>query len=395
MTTTTEAPGTAHEPDQTPRSSAAAGSSARERPSRWTWPVAVLLLLLLGVLTFVSNRPPSSLPLAPDNPDPAGARAAAEILRDQGVEIAFRRSVASAAAATDAEATLFVTNPALLSAEQWDLATRSGSDIVLTNVAFADLSPLTSALETTASGGDGVRQASCSDPDAVAAGEISTGSGDVRATDSRAVICFPGDDPEAGAYAVLTEGGRRITVLANSYPITNSGLDEAGNAALVLRMLGRTRQLTWFVPSPTDAATGSGGSLLPPGAGAVALWAALVVATTGLWRGRRLGRVVTEPLPVVVPPAETTRGRARLYRRARAHGHAAAALRAAAASRVASRLGVPESAGPEALLEAVSRATARTPDEVGVLLYGPAPQDDAGLLALVRELDALEGEVRG
>ncbi len=112
-----------------------------------------------------------------------------------------------------------------------------------------------------------------------------------------------------------------------------------------------------------------------------------------LWRARRLGRVVTEPLPVVVRSAETTRGRGRLYRRSRSYGHAAASLRAGAATRTARRLGLPHSAGAPAVIDALARATGRTPEDVGALLYGPPPTGDAGLTDLARRLDELESEV--
>jgi hypothetical protein len=119
----------------------------------------------------------------------------------------------------------------------------------------------------------------------------------------------------------------------------------------------------------------------------------VVVLALALWRGRRLGRVVVERLPVTVRAAETARGRARLYRVSRSHGHAAAALRAGAASRCAQRLGLPRSAGATDVIDAVSRASGRTTDEVADLLYGPPPTTDAGLETLVRRLDQLESEV--
>ena len=45
-----------------------------------------------------------------------------------------------------------------------------------------------------------------------------------------------------------------------------------------------------------------------------------------LWRGRRLGPLVVEPLPVVVKAVESTQGRGRLYRRVRDRAHAAGIL---------------------------------------------------------------------
>jgi hypothetical protein len=379
----------------------APAASTRDAWRRWWWPASIgVALLLVTVLTVLVNRPPSSLPLAPDNPRPGGARAVAQILQREGVEIAFRRTVGGAAAATPPGGTIFVTHPSFLTAEQWRVLAATQADIVLTNVAFADLGAVTEAVEPTGEGGDAEREAACADPDALAAGRLSTGSGDVRALAGDVVLCFPPADAPGssgsalGAYAVVRDGDRTIRVLANSRPVTNAGLADAGNAALVLRVLGRTEQLTWLVPSPADPLTESTGALLPPGTGAVAAWGLLLAAVAALWRGRRLGRLVAEPLPVVVPPAETTLGRARLYRRARAHRHAAAALRAGTASRLARRVGIPDSAEPPALVVALARATGRLPADVGALLYGPAPDDDAGLLDLVRALDALESEVR-
>lgn len=362
---------------------------------RWRWPVLVALALALAVAATVAvDRPGSRDRLAPDNPRPDGARAAAEILAREGVRISTHRTAAGALGATPPDGTIFVTAPARLADAQLVALAASPADLVLTDVAFADLTALTDALATTGEGGDGIRRPACTDPDALAAGALSSGSGDVRAVDESAVVCFP---PEAGAdtgaYAVVETSGRRITVLANSRPLTNEALADSGNAALVLRMLGRTEALTWYLPSSGDDSVEALPGLLPSGAGAVGAWAVLVVAVVALWQGRRFGRLVVEPLPVVVPPTESALGRARLYRRARAHAHAAAALRAGTASRLARRLGVPVSAGPDALLAALSRATGRPPADLAPIFFGPAPADDVGLLALTRALDALESEV--
>ena len=61
---------------------------------------------------------------------------------------------------------------------------------------------------------------------------------------------------------------------------------------------------------------------------------------------RRLGRLVREPLPVVVRAVETTERRGRLYRRAGDRARAAAVLRLAPADRLARRLAVRRGAGP-------------------------------------------------
>ena len=126
---------------------------------------------------------------------------------------------------------------------------------------------------------------------------------------------------------------------------------------------------------------------------AIALLLAAVVLLA-LARGRRLGRLVREPLPVVVRAIETTESRGRLYRRAGDRSRAAAVLRAGAADRLAHRLAVGRGAGPDAVVHAASRATGRPPAEVADILFGPAPPDDAALIHLAQQLTDLEERVR-
>jgi hypothetical protein len=112
-----------------------------------------------------------------------------------------------------------------------------------------------------------------------------------------------------------------------------------------------------------------------------------------LWRGRRLGPPVTEPLPVVVRAAEAVEGRSRLYRRAQARDRAAAALRSGALARMVPRLGI-DAAGameppPDAVVAAVAARSGRRDADVHAVLYGPPPADDAGLVALADALDSM------
>ncbi|NKY41206.1 DUF4350 domain-containing protein, partial [Cellulomonas septica] len=169
---------------------------------------------------------------------------------------------------------------------------------------------------------DGDLTAACDDPDATAAGTITAAPG-LQALGDDAVVCFPAaDDPTVGAYAVV-DGERRVTALSDGRILTNAHLADEGNAALVLRTLGRHERLVWYLPSAFETmseASGPGtGDILPPWVPVLGLQLLLVVLVAAVWRGRRLGRVVPEPLPVVVPAAETTRGRGRLYRRSRSY----------------------------------------------------------------------------
>ena len=125
----------------------------------------------------------------------------------------------------------------------------------------------------------------------------------------------------------------------------------------------------------------------------VALQLLLVTGVAIVWRARRLGALVPEPLPVVVRAAETQEGRARLYRQARARGRAAATLRTTTLRRLAARLATGQGATPDQVITLLAEATGRDPAGLGRLLLGPAPESDAALVALADDLDTLEREL--
>src|SRR5690606_20082343 len=119
----------------------------------------------------------------------------------------------------------------------------------------------------------------------------------------------------------------------------------------------------------------------------------VVVVLLAWWQGRRLGPLVTEPLPVVVRASETVEGRGRLYRSRRARDRAAEALRTGAVQRLVSRLGLQTSATPSEVTLAVAARSGRDPAAVNHVLYGPVPATDADLVTLAHELDDIERQV--
>ena len=115
-----------------------------------------------------------------------------------------------------------------------------------------------------------------------------------------------------------------------------------------------------------------------------------------LWRGRRLGPLVTEPLPVVVRAAESTQSRGRIYRRT---GDRAARRgdpgRAQHGDRLAESLQLPRGTTVETLAAAAAARTGRDPREVLDLLGNPPVTKDSQLVELGQQLIELENEVRG
>ena len=375
------------------------GSRARSRWSRARWPLVVAVVVLVGgLLASAIPARTSTVPLAPDNPGTGGARALAEILRDQGVQIEYVRTLGEAASRAGAGTTLLVAGTNAMYREQVLRLREIAADLVLVGPAAYHVAPATGdALETSNRSSAGLPPASCADPDARAAEAVSSGEYSVMAATDDATVCFlAAGSPPAGAYGVVREGERRVVVIPDASLMTNEYLAENGNAALLLRSLGHHELLVWYVPSFGDTGTdepGRGAGVLPPWFGVLGLQLGVLVLALALWRGRRLGPVVTEPLPVLVQASETAYGRGRLYRKARSWGRAAAALRAGTARRTAIRLGLPRTAGATDVIDALARATGRSTEQVAGLLYGPPPTDDAGLAQLARSLDDLESEV--
>ncbi|MGM0385835.1 MAG: DUF4350 domain-containing protein, partial [Actinomycetota bacterium] len=368
--------------------------TARDRTRRmfrrwwWVW-LAVLAVTVVGLVN--QSEATSTTALHPRNPGPDGTMAAAEILRRQGVEVITVTTLPDALAALRGPSTLLVANLQYFSEDQLGELARVGADVVVVGNPYLELGPLTDAVAASVVGTPTAVTAQCGDPDATAASRITASIGGVEALRPGVEVCFPTADG-VGAYAVWEQSGHAWRYLADGALMTNELLAEDGNAALTLRALGHNERLVWLLPTAASA-TVEQVSPMPPAFTPLTILAAGLVLALALWRGRHLGRVVVEPLPVVVKPGEAVLGRAQLYRRTGAASHAGAALRAGTARRLARRLGLPRSAGPDTLVPTVAAAAGRDPREVVDLLYHRSPTSNTELLDLSAALDTLEREV--
>lgn len=353
-----------------------------------------LLVLLAALLVAVSADRSARGLLDPAAVDGPGSRAVVEVLRGQGVDVEVARSFAQVRTAGP-DTTVFVAFPQRLAPEQLTVVRESGADLVVVAPGETALRELTTAVEVSGHTPSAAREPRCGLPAAAAAGNAELGGELYQATGPGAVPCYP--DAEGAALVVVPDRGHRISIIGSPEVFTNDGLAGDGNAALALQLLGAQPRLLWYLPPPSAAPNGQDRSfaeLVPQGW----LWGAaqlcIAVLLAALWRARRLGPVVAEPLPVVVRAAETVEGRGRLYRRAGARGHAADTLREAARARLLPLLGVSPSAAPATVVDTLAARTGRQPTEAGQLLYGVAPADDAALVRLADRLDGLEEEVR-
>jgi hypothetical protein len=406
VTATTDVP-----PSATASAITTTTSGRRRRPRGAAAYAAVvgLGLTLLVLLALTAQRPTD--PLDPESPGPSGAMALVEVLRQQGVEVEIVRSIgALEASRPDGDTTVVVGDPTYLgrgATERLAEAAGPADRLVLVGVDSDQLETL--GLPVTAFPGYDV------DLVARCSSRVALDSDVVWAIDTRYLVddgaegvntCFtlPGPDSETGEPAPAAEYGSALVEVAAT-PTTpetllvgfgpgwsNELIAEDSHAGTAVRALGSTPRLVWYQSGVTDLddVDLGGSAVWPVWTTPVLVLLSVAVIALALARGRRLGRLVPEPLPVVVRAIETTESRGRLYRRAGDPGRAATVLRSAAAERLARRLAVPRSAGPAGLVPAVSRTTGRPTAEVADILFGPPPPDDAALIRLAQQLTDLE-----
>jgi hypothetical protein len=364
--------------------------------------VLVVLVLVIAVVLALAQSSRKRGFLDPQATDPRGSRAVAALLEQQGVTVLRVTDAGAARRALDdagPDVTLLVAPTAAVSADMAGAVTGATTEhIVLVTpdiTALTELAP--DVRETGYRESDAELAAACAWDVAVRTGPLSV-AGPTYATDrTSAESCWGGGvlDLPSGS------GERATTVIAPAAALTNDSLDSSGNAAMVLGALGRSATLVWWLPSPRDPLAFRQGDtvtvtdLVPPWVGWALVQLALAMLVVVWWRARRLGRVVLEPLPVVVRATETVEGRARLYRRGHARTRAADALRTAATARLRTVLALPRSAPLDTVVAAAAARTGRTTTDVAALLTpGGRPQDDASLARLADALDTLENEVR-
>lgn len=212
-------------------------------------------------------------------------------------------------------------------------------------------------------------------------------------------LCFRqsggGQDLPAVLVSTPNYGGVRQVILGNREMLSNAQIRNLDHAAVAMRIFGAHKKVVWYTGEDSLAAKSNGSTpLWPPyWLGPLTLGLAGTVVALMLWRGRRLGRLAVEPLPVIVRANETTLARGRLYRRAKDPGHAAHVLQTACCRRLAAGLGL----SPTSSVDTVAAAAAQASGWPGEQVYRELtrrPADNADLTALARALTALEREVR-
>lgn len=379
------------------------GHTAR-RSIFWVCVGIVLLLIVLASLGLRGSVVIGDA-LSPTNAAPAGSKALAEVLRQQGVEVEFTETLDDTLEFTEpddafAATTMLIYDPEdILTSAQLGRAGARAEHIVLVNPSFDQLQALAPDVALAGVVPQNL-DADCELPAAVKAGEVSGDSMGYRVTgdDTVAIECFgSGDGISSLIQLTKTDGlDQRITVLGTWSALANDTITRDGNAALALNLLGEKPTLVWYIPGIGDLdGTGAGAAeaatpdWLTPAIGLLML-AGIAAA---VWRGRRLGPLVIENLPVTVRASETMLGRARLYERSGSRLRALDALRIGTVQRLARTTGLSRHATVDEVIVAAAALSGRAPSELRTLLLDREPATDPELVQLSDELLILERDV--
>lgn len=357
--------------------------------------VAVLAVGAVGGLLSGLGRWSDRDALDPESPAPAGTRAIAQILDEQGVDVVIARSRDDALRAlAETPATLVLPDAPALSDDAVTELAGTAADVVLIDPRARTLRLLLAGASAAGVGDDEPVTPQCALADAERAGQVAPGA--MFAAGADVLACYPSGDGHG--LLVRDDGDRRIVAVDARGIFTNERLAENGNAALAANLMGRSATLVWYVPSLADTdlpdTQPSLGELTPPWVSPVIVLLLAAGAAAALHAGRRFGPLVRERLPVTVRASETAEGRGRLYAQSRDAVHAADQLRIAVLHRLARLLGLGPAAAASEIADAAADRIGASRAAVRGILIDDLPAGDDDLVALRTRLTDLEGAVR-
>ncbi len=373
--------------------------TATRRSLFWIIAAIFAIAVALATLALTGASQTAATPYSATEAGPTGSKALAQVLAQHGVAVTVTDSLVrtrSALLKSDGEATMMLVDPNdYLDADQVRSLAGLAKHVVLLTPTFAQLADL--APEIAQAGAVSEKKplkAGCSFTPARNAGTVGGGGFAYRLIDTSldATTCF-GSGHSAYSLIDLDRAGRRITVVGTTAAFTNAHAAEFGNAALALNLLGDNAHLVWYLPTINDraiAGTPTIAQLTPPWVSPVIVLLIITGIAAAVWRGRRMGPIVVENLPVTVRASETMEGRARLYQKGSARLRAIDSLRIGAVARLASTCGLSRLATVDEVISAVASLTGSDEGAIRNLLLDDVPRTDRALVALSDSLLELE-----
>ncbi|MFZ0834164.1 MAG: DUF4350 domain-containing protein, partial [Mycobacterium sp.] len=277
-------------------------ASRRWVQSRRTWRWLLLsfatVIAVAAVSTYLTApRPGGRMDAESTSPD--GGHALMTLLRERGVDVVVAREVADVERAARPDSLVLVAESYFVVDDEVmsRLQNVPGDRLLIEPVSNIRkrLAPGIRIGRAATIGGD----PNCDLPEATKAGEVQFGVSDTyeAAGDEPMTSCYD------GAVVRYRDGDRTVTAVGSADFMMNSGLLKQGNAALAMNLAGGRPRLVWYAPQRAEGERTSSSDifdLIPDNVGWIVWQLCVVVLLAALWRGRRMGPLVAEKLPVVV-----------------------------------------------------------------------------------------------
>jgi Domain of unknown function (DUF4350) len=359
---------------------------AMRLPRPLVWGLIVVGIALAALIG--SPRADQGLPLDPDSPGPNGTKALVETLRELGARV----TVSSEPPSGNGTALVLADDlDQQRRARALDWVRRGGTLVV------ADPSSRLTRVETigdTRIGPlDALLEPRCGLQAIRGVRRVSAPGGVLFQVPAGAQGCFPRD---RGAWLVAQPVGAGTVVrLGGASALVNQEIGSADNAVLITDLLSPTPEplVTVLRPPPPGGGSKTLGQLIAPRVKLALVQLVIAFLLLALWRGRRLGRPVSEPTVVRIPGSELVVAVGNLLRRARHRGQAATLLAGDLRRTLTERLGLPASATPDEVATTVAERTGIDRERALAALRPSTPRDEAELVALGQAIDTIRMEV--
>lgn len=363
------------------------------------WVLVVCVALALVAIASLDHK--SNVPFDPDGTGPTGTKALVELVNSFGGEVQVPTSFPPADADIAVMFEDVVPPERIESVRRW---VRDGHTLVIAEPS-SELAPLAEPARDTFNEppDQGMHRAQCDITALDNVNDITPGRSPYmfRVTPGMA-SCFSNGQH---AFAVLTAmGNGQIVSLADPAPLVNDGLDQRDDAVLATSLLvpHQGARLAIVGPKafggfvsggPGGGPSGSLSELLTAGPGLLLLELLVGGVVYALYRGRRVGKPVLEPLPVVIAGSELVGAVGNLLQRAGNPSNAGALLRADLRRELCQRTGLPPRSTPEIIAETLTQRFGLDRALTLAVLVDRPLADERSLVVLASEVDLLREAV--
>lgn len=335
------------------------------------------LLLALVLLAMMTDRGGSGA-FDPRSVDPNGARGVVQVLEELGAEVAIDRSVPE----EGDSAALLLVDRLTETDRELVMGWVGGGGVLVVADPFSPLAPDIVGRHTGA-----ISAGECTLGSLRGAETLTTRSANLFARTEAS--CFGGRD--AAHIVASPEGAGTVVTIGGPEIFTNATLDEADEAVVAVALLApdpAAARVAFLGPSVVALGEAEVDDLVAPRVtnAVIQLIAAFVLYS--LFRARRLGRVVTEPLPVRIGGSELVLGAGRLAERAKDPASTADVLRHDLIVRSQRAFGLQPDADAAELSGLIANAAGLDEARVRACLTEPITNED-DLVRTARELDVL------